>query len=135
MRYRQPSSWVSERQLPSPSASHSYTSQPVSSPSQPGLVPVLVSVSSSASGVSKNTRCPFSERLRVNAASEAGPTPPPSPVSSASPTGGVSRFGLQETQVRRPGAPSGPGRRSEEHTSELQSRSDLVCRLLLEKKK
>src|SRR2546428_4537740 len=32
-----------------------------------------------------------------------------------------------------------PGReghsRSEEHTSELQSRSDLVCRLLLEKKK
>src|SRR5690349_22040967 len=32
----------------------------------------------------------------------------------------------------------GPGRRagrSEEHTSELQSRRDLVCRLLLEKKK
>src|SRR5690349_23948563 len=27
------------------------------------------------------------------------------------------------------------GRRSEEHTSELQSRRDLVCRLLLEKKK
>src|SRR6185312_17405291 len=26
-------------------------------------------------------------------------------------------------------------RRSEEHTSELQSRSELVCRLLLEKKK
>src|SRR5206468_9940563 len=29
----------------------------------------------------------------------------------------------------------GHGERSEEHTSELQSRSDLVCRLLLEKKK
>src|SRR2546421_6733332 len=28
-----------------------------------------------------------------------------------------------------------PEYRSEEHTSELQSRSDLVCRLLLEKKK
>src|SRR3989440_8242577 len=28
-----------------------------------------------------------------------------------------------------------PDARSEEHTSELQSRSDLVCRLLLEKKK
>src|SRR2546428_9233128 len=28
-----------------------------------------------------------------------------------------------------------PHQRSEEHTSELQSRSDLVCRLLLEKKK
>src|SRR5438034_2713627 len=35
--------------------------------------------------------------------------------------------------------PAGPSRggagRSEEHTSELQSHSDLVCRLLLEKKK
>src|SRR5204862_6752223 len=29
----------------------------------------------------------------------------------------------------------GAGERSEEHTSELQSRRDLVCRLLLEKKK
>src|SRR5690606_41415887 len=28
-----------------------------------------------------------------------------------------------------------PGIRSEEHTSELQSRENLVCRLLLEKKK
>src|SRR5260221_9729537 len=28
-----------------------------------------------------------------------------------------------------------PRKRSEEHTSELQSHSDLVCRLLLEKKK
>src|SRR5688572_32490977 len=28
-----------------------------------------------------------------------------------------------------------PSRRSEEHTSELQSQSNLVCRLLLEKKK
>src|SRR5206468_5035319 len=37
-------------------------------------------------------------------------------------------------QDRRPAAP-GTQRRSEEHTSELQSRSDLVCRLLLEKKK
>src|SRR3712207_9138524 len=32
-----------------------------------------------------------------------------------------------------PRAPAGP--RSEEHTSELQSRQYLVCRLLLEKKK
>src|SRR2546430_9843066 len=30
---------------------------------------------------------------------------------------------------------SGPQDRSEEHTSELQSQSNLVCRLLLEKKK
>src|SRR5256712_7070167 len=33
------------------------------------------------------------------------------------------------------GAGPKSARRSEEHTSELQSRSDLVCRLLLEKKK
>src|SRR5690606_41280884 len=32
-------------------------------------------------------------------------------------------------------ADSGLARRSEEHTSELQSRENLVCRLLLEKKK
>src|SRR2546421_469486 len=34
-----------------------------------------------------------------------------------------------------PGRAQSPPPRSEEHTSELQSRSDLVCRLLLEKKK
>src|SRR5699024_12670630 len=38
--------------------------------------------------------------------------------------------------ARSPGraAPAGSTVRSEEHTSELQSRFDLVCRLLLEKK-
>src|SRR5438874_6709520 len=34
-----------------------------------------------------------------------------------------------------PFAPAAVVHRSEEHTSELQSRRDLVCRLLLEKKK
>src|SRR5260221_3158288 len=38
-------------------------------------------------------------------------------------------------QVRRQDAPKIGIGRSEEHTSELQSHSDLVCRLLLEKKK
>src|SRR3989440_2781147 len=37
------------------------------------------------------------------------------------------------TRARRHSRGARP--RSEEHTSELQSRSDLVCRLLLEKKK
>src|SRR2546430_13569544 len=41
---------------------------------------------------------------------------------------------LAGLQVHRPGA-AGVGGRSEEHTSELQSQSNLVCRLLLEKKK
>src|SRR2546430_717527 len=37
---------------------------------------------------------------------------------------------------RLPHPPEGqPEKRSEEHTSELQSQSNLVCRLLLEKKK
>src|SRR5690606_41842169 len=35
-------------------------------------------------------------------------------------------------KTKRPGI---PGTRSEEHTSELQSRENLVCRLLLEKNK
>src|SRR6266496_2266697 len=37
--------------------------------------------------------------------------------------------------ARHPPAPWSRRARSEEHTSELQSRRDLVCRLLLEKKK
>src|SRR6266849_8667764 len=38
-------------------------------------------------------------------------------------------------QRSQPASPGVAPRRSEEHTSELQSRVDLVCRLLLEKKK
>src|SRR2546422_6840001 len=38
-------------------------------------------------------------------------------------------------RARCSGPPSSRGTRSEEHTSELQSRLHLVCRLLLEKKK
>src|SRR2546427_3428281 len=40
--------------------------------------------------------------------------------------------GVQWRPTYEPGDPVG---RSEEHTSELQSQSNLVCRLLLEKKK
>src|SRR3712207_6924277 len=43
----------------------------------------------------------------------------------------LSSGGRDRTGGRRPGADL----RSEEHTSELQSRQYLVCRLLLEKKK
>src|SRR2546430_8332835 len=46
--------------------------------------------------------------------------PPPSPATNAKPA-----------SVK---APSTNSARSEEHTSELQSQSNLVCRLLLEKK-
>src|SRR6266576_5413481 len=46
-----------------------------------------------------------------------------------------SRWSGRRSRRRRTGTPGRPGPRSEEHTSELQSRRDLVCRLLLEKKK
>src|SRR5437588_7971965 len=70
------------------------------------------------------------------------PTPTPGSPSTARPT----NWGCAPTPPcftvisRRPGTGSttcagSGGRRSEEHTSELQSHSDLVCRLLLEKKK
>src|SRR2546422_1075316 len=53
----------------------------------------------------------------------------------------VLREGVHGIRVRLPGSAGrnaeepGTSRRSEEHTSELQSRLHLVCRLLLEKKK
>src|SRR5688572_31138989 len=67
---------------------------------------------------------------------EAPPPEPPKPQ-------GVQRGGPRQGDRpggpgggRGPGAPDGGGGpRSEEHTSELQSQSNLVCRLLLEKKK
>src|SRR3712207_9015446 len=63
----------------------------------------------------------------------------------ARPQGPPHRQGERDPEVppprrRRAGGPAGAagrgvGLRSEEHTSELQSRQYLVCRLLLEKKK
>src|SRR5206468_9813088 len=51
--------------------------------------------------------------------------------------GGYTRRGSRFALLQSNWSPANPfdGWRSEEHTSELQSRSDLVCRLLLEKKK
>src|SRR2546430_9051992 len=42
---------------------------------------------------------------------------------------------LPVTRLEGPAERAGVAPRSEEHTSELQSQSNLVCRLLLEKKK
>src|SRR2546430_12483297 len=49
-------------------------------------------------------------------------------VARAAPTRGRAHQGAADPHAHR-------ARRSEEHTSELQSQSNLVCRLLLEKKK
>src|SRR5207249_8223561 len=59
------------------------------------------------------------------------PVSPFSPCAPVAPVAPVSPFG--PCAPAAPVAPVSP--RSEEHTSELQSRFDLVCRLLLEKKK
>src|SRR3989442_15930007 len=52
-------------------------------------------------------------------------------------SGGFASFVVEKTEVVHGGRGLryGRGWRSEEHTSELQSRPHLVCRLLLEKKK
>src|SRR5438132_2720398 len=55
--------------------------------------------------------------------------------STADGKGSPGRAGAVRGNGRRTSAENDGGRRSEEHTSELQSHSDLVCRLLLEKKK
>src|SRR3712207_7852272 len=67
------------------------------------------------------------------------PRPRPSSPARGAPTRPATRGGGHRqphppglTHARPPRAPAG---RSEEHTSELQSRQYLVCRLLLEKKK
>src|SRR5437773_1104039 len=85
---------------------------------------------------------------RPSAAVAAVPAPAPAPISPVArsrPAAAVTT--AWRTRGTPPTAPtttataaplrSGPPRvtRSEEHTSELQSHHDLVCRLLLEKKK
>src|SRR5437870_7972126 len=63
------------------------------------------------------------------------------PRSTLFPTRRSSDLATAGRSVTRPGSPASRGPsccatwRSEEHTSELQSRGHLVCRLLLEKKK
>src|SRR5215469_14955000 len=62
------------------------------------------------------------------------PKPPPvlPPISPPKPPG---KKPPKPPGKKPPSPPPKPPSRSEEHTSELQSRRDLVCRLLLEKKK
>src|SRR2546430_6357980 len=59
-------------------------------------------------------------------------TVPPTTITSPVTTAPVSRIA---SPLMTSSVPSTRPARSEEHTSELQSQSNLVCRLLLEKKK
>src|SRR3712207_7345379 len=79
----------------------------------------------------RSTRCPYTTLFRSavrGAETPPGPPPPAQPTVPASATvTTIGRaFSPQTVTIAR--------NRSEEHTSELQSRQYLVCRLLLEKK-
>src|SRR2546427_3474881 len=73
----------------------------------------------------RSTLFPYTTLFRSQWASEWKWTRPDGRVQSLARTVGVPAPLSPDTTVRR----------SEEHTSELQSQSNLVCRLLLEKKK
>src|SRR5690606_40270497 len=77
----------------------------------------------------RSSASPSSIRCRRARASAAAPVPAVTGATRAAPPPG-------RGPARPPRPWSGAGAaRSEEHTSELQSRENLVCRLLLEKKK
>src|SRR5687768_18155504 len=82
----------------------------------------------------RSTLFPYTTLFRSRIAPSASRRSVPPPAETVRDTP-LSRFWIASTRtpVRRC-APS-RARRSEEHTSELQSRLHLVCRLLLEKKK
>src|SRR2546430_4215322 len=56
-------------------------------------------------------------------------------VAALGPTRSAVAASASASEMATSGNNEGPQHRSEEHTSELQSQSNLVCRLLLEKKK
>src|SRR3712207_6861283 len=83
----------------------------------------------------RSTLFPYTTLFRSRSCASGSDRAPPrsSWAHDGAPRGGS---GCLEAQLIETGAwPSGARRRSEEHTSELQSRQYLVCRLLLEKKK
>src|SRR3712207_6944299 len=83
----------------------------------------------------RSTLFPYTTLFRSPARARALPrraTGPP----GRDPQGARRTAGAGAEAARRPSRAARAGRaRSEEHTSELQSRQYLVCRLLLEKKK
>src|SRR5699024_11860678 len=89
---------------------------------------------------SRFTRFPYTTLFRSGRTGRGTPLgtaptgPPPGRGAPPGRTAGPRGARAGRPTVPQAGTPGAPGR-SEEHTSELQSRFDLVCRLLLEKKK
>src|SRR5687768_18105590 len=96
-----------------------------------------VSVSEIASsGSPRDARNPFTSATRpASEASSEAASAWPAGITKPLPMAAIARIVL--TNLRKAHLPrvSGDRPRSEEHTSELQSRLHIVCRLLLEKKK
>src|SRR3712207_7518823 len=80
----------------------------------------------------RSTLFPYTTLFRSRRSCPAPPTAPCSPRQARRATAPCRFF---RHRPRRPAAAAVSRPRSEEHTSELQSRQYLVCRLLLEKKK
>src|SRR3712207_8979183 len=78
----------------------------------------------------RSTLFPYTTLFRSHRRNAAGSARRP-----ASPLSRHRRRRRSDRRSRRCPRAANPGLRSEEHTSELQSRQYLVCRLLLEKKK
>src|SRR5699024_12817018 len=83
------------------------------------------------------TLCPYTTLFRsYSLAERLTRRPPPVPGAASTATSPRSPAGSSAwCRCRRRRRPCRTSWRSEEHTSELQSRFDLVCRLLLEKQK
>src|SRR5438067_9186535 len=92
---------------------------------------VLARVAALAAKGSESTRT----ATAVLSASRSPRTPTSPATYEAMPSRAESERPRASPPVRLNRAPTRRALRSEDHTSELQSRFDLVCRLLLEKKK
>src|SRR2546427_7781237 len=81
----------------------------------------------------RSTLFPYTTLFRSRALARAAKALPTAPVAALTTTVSPALGAMILTRPYQAVTPGMP--RSEEHTSELQSQSNLVCRLLLEKKK
>src|SRR3712207_9055507 len=83
----------------------------------------------------RSTLFPYTTLFRSHGSVQPSPRSKLAPCTDAVSAGHAGEQRTSERSSRRRRHPGVIWRRSEEHTSELQSRQYLVCRLLLEKKK